>query len=145
MGPGIIYFWKSIFLHSWVMISIYFFPTCQLVIQIKLSIITLTKRTCYFTLLCHFHENSEVRLVPHFPNNNKNNGNFTFYGVYTMWPMLTDICEVFHLILTISMTSLLFLSSLYKNLCVCVRVLDWLFVAPWTIAHQPPLLMGFSR
>ena len=41
-----------------------------------------------------------------------------------MWPMLTDICEVFHLTLTISMTSLLFLSSLYKTLCVCVRVLD---------------------
>ena len=30
---------------------------------------------------------------------------------------------------------------------VCVCVLSWvrLFATPWTIAHQPPLSMGFSR
>ena len=35
--------------------------------------------------------------------------------------------------------------------CACVCVCDlsvgivWLFAAPWTIAHQAPLFMGFSR
>ena len=33
--------------------------------------------------------------------------------------------------------------------CVCVCALShscvWLFVIPWTVAHQTPLFMGFSR
>ena len=34
-----------------------------------------------------------------------------------------------------------------KAQCVCVRILSlvWLFVTPWTAAHQAPLSMGFSR
>ena len=30
-------------------------------------------------------------------------------------------------------------------LCVCVLSCVWLFVTPWTVAHQAPLSMGFSR
>ena len=32
-------------------------------------------------------------------------------------------------------------------MCVCVRTLScvWLFVTLWTVAHQAPLFMGFSR
>ena len=29
--------------------------------------------------------------------------------------------------------------------CVCVRSVVWLFATPWTVAHQAPLSMGFSR
>ena len=31
--------------------------------------------------------------------------------------------------------------------CVCAQFLNcvWLFVTPWTVAHQAPLSMGFSR
>ena len=41
-------------------------------------------------------------------------------------------------------------SSVCVCVCVCARVLscfsrDQLFAAPWTIAHQAPLSMGFSR
>ena len=35
----------------------------------------------------------------------------------------------------------------YIHIHICARVLSrvWLFVTPWTIAHQTPLSMGFSR
>ena len=36
-----------------------------------------------------------------------------------------------------------------SSICVCVytcaRSVIWLFVTPWTVAHQAPLSMGFSR
>ena len=34
-----------------------------------------------------------------------------------------------------------------NSLCVCARVLRpvWLLATPWTVAHQAPLSMGFSR
>ena len=32
-----------------------------------------------------------------------------------------------------------------RRLCTCVFSPEWLFVTPWTIAHQAPLSMGFSR
>ena len=44
--------------------------------------------------------------------------------------------------------------TLTNHVCVCVLVvkcvsvvtdLPWLFVTPWTVAHQAPLSMGFSR
>ena len=37
----------------------------------------------------------------------------------------------------------------YVYICLCVSVCtlsySWLFVTPWTVAHQAPLSMGFSR
>ena len=30
-------------------------------------------------------------------------------------------------------------------MCVCALSRVWLFVIPWTVAHQAPLSMGFSR
>ena len=35
----------------------------------------------------------------------------------------------------------------FLKVCVCVKSLSrvWLFATPWTIAHQAPLSMGFSR
>ena len=34
----------------------------------------------------------------------------------------------------------------YVHICVCWSLSHvWLFVAPWTVAHQAPLSMGFSR
>ena len=38
----------------------------------------------------------------------------------------------------------------YYRMCVCVCVCEllscvWLFATPWTVAHQAPLSMGFSR
>ena len=32
-----------------------------------------------------------------------------------------------------------------KPLCVCMLSCIWLFATPWTVAHQAPLTMGFSR
>ena len=39
------------------------------------------------------------------------------------------------------------MSALWGNLCVCARLLSrvWLLATPWTVAHQDPLSMGFSR
>ena len=34
---------------------------------------------------------------------------------------------------------------LFMVLCVCVLRRVWLFVTPWTVAHQAPLSMGLSR
>ena len=36
---------------------------------------------------------------------------------------------------------------LFPCFCVCAQSLNsvWLFVTPWTVAHQPPPSMGFSR
>ena len=39
--------------------------------------------------------------------------------------------------------SFLFVGSLYVHVCVLSRV--WLYVTPWTIAHQASLPMEFSR
>ena len=32
-----------------------------------------------------------------------------------------------------------------KGMCLCVLSHVWLFVTPWTVAHQAPLPMEFSR
>ena len=34
---------------------------------------------------------------------------------------------------------------LISTYCVCALSRVWLFVSPWTVAHQAPLSMGFSR
>ena len=33
----------------------------------------------------------------------------------------------------------------FSRVCVCVRSHVQLFTTPWTVAHQAPLSMGFSR
>ena len=40
--------------------------------------------------------------------------------------------------------------NLWERVCVCVcvcvcSVMSWLIATPWTVAHQAPLSMGFSR
>ena len=37
------------------------------------------------------------------------------------------------------------LTSDRSRVCVCVCVCVLVFVTPWTVAHQAPLSMGFSR
>ena len=36
---------------------------------------------------------------------------------------------------------------MHQDVCVCARVLSHvqLFATPWTVAHQAPLSIGFSR
>ena len=46
-----------------------------------------------------------------------------------------------------SMISAMLNTYIYARVCVCVCVFShvWLFITPWTVAHQAPLSMGFSR
>ena len=39
----------------------------------------------------------------------------------------------------------LYMFIFYKTVCVCVLSHVGLFATPWTVAHQAPLSMGFSR
>ena len=39
----------------------------------------------------------------------------------------------------------LYMFVFYKTVCVCVLSHVGLFATPWTVAHQAPLSMGFSR
>ena len=38
-----------------------------------------------------------------------------------------------------------FLNNYALDFCVCVFSCIWFFVTPWTVAHQAPLFMEFSR
>ena len=54
----------------------------------------------------------------------------------------------YHWHIDIFIYSYLFITGVCVCVCVCVCELlscVWLFVASWTVAHQAPLSMGFSR